>query len=1134
MKAGLIKWFDNDKGFGLVGTPNNEDYFLHAKSFSIKPESLKRGTVVIFSEAAENSKITSKKNNAAKDSRLLESNKDWYEVMNYFEKDNIINIEVTITGESRHGNRYKRKEIKRYSLVKFAARQFFETKTPEEISDILIEYKIDKLDGILFIQYCEFIEQSICKYIPEEKKEDFLSNLFESFGNNIKDEVLFCVWRDSKFKYIGKPELSDYEIPRHVLEPHISSLSLGSLEKIKNYSYGDNFCSVLIEKDINDAKSKNINEIKNIYQRINLIQDFDNKKKLKTEVDYILSSAIIREVEEQSKSLNYIDSHSSLTSYQRLKYLIPQELEEKNRKEIEDRINAVIRNNATNEFHVELWLLNLLDTVSFEQISIKFLSEDTNISGKVLILKKVKFIQQCELINKYQVQKNWIEASNIIFDYVKSVNNLSHSLDIKDELFNRVFWENKKGNELLNYMKFHIESNSNSQDLLSLFFENLTQKFPEKLIRDSITNLNKTQCENIFNNQQCTQNFALEILMSMINPNENIYYFYWLYSSAKTKLNNELFQKFDFQIFEEISNENYFKLWLDGSAKKIPKSHIKILLNDNYDDYEQIKLWIEKGIVEKGFIINFLLSNVKEVTLVSDRIIFYQLLNHIKFILELDDKYLENIKNLNDDFINIILWYLEVSEKFNFELLKQKFIYFNPESQLFIIRRLFYLIERGELKIEIEELNEIRRVDVDLYRTNLKFNPNIPLDISTDVVLQALLNFKTKGEFILMSDLISIALENLYEDNKRKFKFEHYFEECKGRTEAKFDWSRNGEIKKIRFGQNQFYFSIEFEYNPNLVEKVKQIPGRKWNPETKFWGVPAKYEKEILDFAKENRFYLDFEGSNYANNLHLVNYIRKEIPKGTIFCDGRLANNEHTTYKKAFWWCAGKECFENCETTHSKEDWKKYTLLDFIRILGFDIDEHKETPKAFIPKGKFYQFISLINRFSRLLEKMYCEECEDILFPVETSHIAAHTVVKFCCKNKSCSKHEKVVYLNHCMNGQCNSIIDSRVSKKCSNGLYICNNCGSCCSHNMLLRRKNNLEKTNSYIHPQLIQCVNNKLGHLERAEYFCYKCGNDMDEKSEDSFKCKTCDVEYDTSKYRFKRPHKHLRNAPPFFDDF
>jgi cold shock CspA family protein len=33
MKAGLIKWFDNDKGFGLVGTPNNEDYFLHAKSF---------------------------------------------------------------------------------------------------------------------------------------------------------------------------------------------------------------------------------------------------------------------------------------------------------------------------------------------------------------------------------------------------------------------------------------------------------------------------------------------------------------------------------------------------------------------------------------------------------------------------------------------------------------------------------------------------------------------------------------------------------------------------------------------------------------------------------------------------------------------------------------------------------------------------------------------------------------------------------------------------------------------------------------------------------------------------------------------------------------------------------------------
>ena len=179
----------------------------------------------------------------------------------------------------------------------------------------------------------------------------------------------------------------------------------------------------------------------------------------------------------------------------------------------------------------------------------------------------------------------------------------------------------------------------------------------------------------------------------------------------------------------------------------------------------------------------------------------------------------------------------------------------------------------------------------------------------------------------------------------------------------------------------------------------------------------------------------------------------------------------------------------------------------------------------YIPKGHYYQFMALINRFNRLLKKLYCQDCNHILYPSDfgTSHFAAHTIVRFQCRNESCSNNDEI-YLNHCLNGKCNCIIDSRVSKRCDNGLFICDTCGSCCSHNMLERRLSNLKLTGGYIHDNLVKCVNEKLGHLERGEYFCYKCKSEMKEISNDIFQCSSCNVRYDTRIYNLKRPHKYI----------
>lgn len=214
-----------------------------------------------------------------------------------------------------------------------------------------------------------------------------------------------------------------------------------------------------------------------------------------------------------------------------------------------------------------------------------------------------------------------------------------------------------------------------------------------------------------------------------------------------------------------------------------------------------------------------------------------------------------------------------------------------------------------------------------------------------------------------------------------------------------------------------------------------------------------------------------------------------------------------------------------------KEVWEDYTMLDFMKILS---ENSADAPT----KDEYYKFVGTINRFNRLLERMYCEECEHILYPITQSTFAHYRVVRFHCENSECSKSnhsikENEIYLHHCMNGKCNGIIDSRKSHKCANGLYICSNesCGCCCSNDMLKRRLENLKKVSDLSDPfiqtilaDLEHKVKNQLGHLERAEHFCYKCGELMQEISEEKFRCESDNIEYDLTRNKFKRPLKNL----------
>ena len=103
MLIGLVKWFDADKGFGIIGTPGGEEYFLHKNSFITKPEKILKGTPIAFSPKPDKAK----NRNSADNRRLVGISEDWIVILSYLGKSDSVRIEVEVTGRGKRGNPYR-------------------------------------------------------------------------------------------------------------------------------------------------------------------------------------------------------------------------------------------------------------------------------------------------------------------------------------------------------------------------------------------------------------------------------------------------------------------------------------------------------------------------------------------------------------------------------------------------------------------------------------------------------------------------------------------------------------------------------------------------------------------------------------------------------------------------------------------------------------------------------------------------------------------------------------------------------------------------------------------------------------------------------------------------------------------
>ena len=505
-----------------------------------------------------------------------------------------------------------------------------------------------------------------------------------------------------------------------------------------------------------------------------------------------------------------------------------------------------------------------------------------------------------------------------------------------------------------------------------------------------------------------------------------------------------------------------------------------------------------------------------------------------KFQSQLTD--LKNDNPLNYR-LSVIIWAVYFMTSASMKALSDIFTYLPPYIQIRCVKKLFQLMAQGKINHTAESLygfiSKEGKVCLPLeiafaYLRRREKDSSATLDNS--IMLKLLDNREDYAEWIgirqLMTDCFEgrwavLELDDNYTNKKRNNYFNGIIEETSQGCLKVFVPYKMIDVG-YDYGYNKFSKITEQKYNNKYFHQIIELIKITYKvteyqesstSEGVYFYFNNSYKVKLYALARcynlrftQNDNYIDFESIENADN---------------DFCECRLADKLDNRFGLAFYWCDNRPCFRSPVRFMLANEWEQYTILDFMRILKIPVDYVNKEGKI-TTYGHYIILSSYLGSFKKYFEHLKCRECGKLMKPADDkwlgekdntiTNFAAHAVTEFKCVNEECGecKSENIVYLNHCFNkDKCKATIDSRDSKRCPNGQYICPECGACCSTENFSIRIENLHKTGGPISPWLIDFVNRKRGHWEKQEYYCYKCGERI-LKRDDACRCGKCDVTY------------------------
>lgn len=465
----------------------------------------------------------------------------------------------------------------------------------------------------------------------------------------------------------------------------------------------------------------------------------------------------------------------------------------------------------------------------------------------------------------------------------------------------------------------------------------------------------------------------------------------------------------------------------------------------------------------------------------------------------------------------VIWWAVHSKTTTSSASLTEVFAILPPYLQVKIVKKLFKSMSEGKIHHTAESFY------------SLISNGERPICFPLEIAF-TYLKLREKDQTKTLDNNIMLQLLEGREDTDEWIGIRSIVTQCFGRwvvnelPDDRTNWKRNsyfnGIISKIQDGRLRVfipqkmvdeYGNIKEYNNKHYARTIQQIQITYKADEYQIVNEPngvSYYFDEACGaelFAIARPFNFKY---NCLNNF--VGFETKEEDQEE-FCECRLSDKVDNYHGVAFYWCGNKPCFRPPVRYRTDDEWEYYTILDFMRILGISPDYINKNGK----RTKFGHYIilsSYLKSFAKFYEHLKCRGCGKLMKPSEITNFTSRAVTEFSCTNENCKKKGDIVYLNHCFNKKkCNATIDSRDSKQCPNGQYICPECGACCSTENFRLRIGHLHMTGGLVSDRLRLFVENNLGHWEKQEYFCYKCGISMQLQSNGHHVCPNCETEYE-----------------------
>lgn len=280
-----------------------------------------------------------------------------------------------------------------------------------------------------------------------------------------------------------------------------------------------------------------------------------------------------------------------------------------------------------------------------------------------------------------------------------------------------------------------------------------------------------------------------------------------------------------------------------------------------------------------------------------------------------------------------------------------------------------------------------------------------------------------------------------------------------------------------------------------------------YNEEKNFFELP--YEQVPLDEITK-KFYFKCSVCENAD-LSKRSFLEVQSRRFRPYCSPELSEAKNEVLDFPFFWCLGKECFHNSlseQTIEERKDWQSYTLYHLIEIIGYK-KLHK-TEAGYEPDESVRQFIAITNKVMKTFRRLKCRSCGHLLFTDGRSGFNRNNY--YSCRNHDCKEFQQLIYLSYCFKCK-KGLIDSRDSKRCPNGWYICPDCLSCCDDAQYERQVQRYLVSNKPI-PQRLLEMRGK-GHNDKNVYFCPQCGSRIvlyqDEHGDFHHGCPQCRKTYD-----------------------